>query len=138
MRGAIFASPKSSPLERTLTSLFFGTLSFGEGRVRQVRGLYRTHVILYNFAGVKNKGPEKVMLKQVRCPRCKSDKVESYKIGAIKFGAGCIIAALVVLWLTPHFTLVFAFVIVGVFFIYRGIKNTSDYTCKVCNKKFKL
>jgi hypothetical protein len=30
-----FASPKSSPKERTLTSLFFRTLSFGEGRVRQ-------------------------------------------------------------------------------------------------------
>jgi hypothetical protein len=29
----IYASPKSSPKERTLTSLFF-TLSFGEGRVR--------------------------------------------------------------------------------------------------------
>jgi hypothetical protein len=30
------ASPKSSPKERTLTSLFFRTLSFGEGRVRPV------------------------------------------------------------------------------------------------------
>jgi len=29
------ASPKSSLLERTLASLFFRTLSFGEGRVRQ-------------------------------------------------------------------------------------------------------
>jgi hypothetical protein len=33
------ASPKSSPKERTLTSLFFRTLPFGEGRVRQQRFL---------------------------------------------------------------------------------------------------
>jgi len=36
----ILASPKSSPKERTLTSFFLRTLSFGEGRVRQPFNYY--------------------------------------------------------------------------------------------------
>jgi hypothetical protein len=35
-----FASPKSSPKERTLATPFIRTLSFGEGRVRRTDSLW--------------------------------------------------------------------------------------------------
>lgn len=79
-----------------------------------------------------------MMWKQVQCPTCKSYKVESYKFSSIKFGLWCIAAALFVLWITEHYILVFAFLITGVFFLYKAFRNSRDYTCKICRYKFKI
>jgi hypothetical protein len=77
------------------------------------------------------------MWKQVQCPVCKSQKAESHKWKDIKFGILCIVAALVVLYITEHYIVFAGLMFLGLYMLTRGLKNRNDYTCKACNSKFK-
>ena len=79
------------------------------------------------------------MENQVQCPECKSYKVESFKFGAIKFGASCIIVALLMWYFFPGYHIVTIVMgLLGILCVFNGFKSNKEYKCKACNFKFEI
>lgn len=78
------------------------------------------------------------MENQVQCPECKSYKTESFKFGAIKFGLGCIMVAVIGFYFFPNYYIIaICFLVLGILCLINGFMKNSDFTCKACNYKFK-
>jgi hypothetical protein len=63
------------------------------------------------------------MNNQIQCPECKSYKTESFKLGAVKFGFGCIIGSSIEYYYFPnnHAITIYLFSL-GILCIINGFK----------------
>jgi len=77
------------------------------------------------------------MAEQIQCPSCKSYDVGSFKQGALKFGFGCSIAAIIAFYgFDTTLYISIPFLLLGVLCIFNGIRNEDSYTCNGCKFKF--